>query len=108
VKSDLVSTETDLNMIALQRAFSVEGDRDEALSIARLPFTRREAESIFLNAPAGSSRKVLDFNASRETILNADLSKYRIIHFATHGILHSEHPELSGIVLSLVNERANR
>jgi CHAT domain-containing protein len=26
------------------------------------------------------------------------------VHFATHGLLHSEHPELSGIVLSLVNE----
>ncbi len=32
------------------------------------------------------------------------MSQYRIIHFATHGLLNSEHPELSGIVLSLVNE----
>jgi CHAT domain-containing protein len=27
------------------------------------------------------------------------------VHFATHAILNSEHPELSGIVLSLVDER---
>jgi CHAT domain-containing protein len=33
------------------------------------------------------------------------LSQYRIVHFATHGLLNSEHPEFSGLVFSLVNER---
>ena len=32
------------------------------------------------------------------------MSHYRIIHLATHGVLSTEHPELSGIVLSLVDE----
>src|SRR5207302_3391829 len=32
------------------------------------------------------------------------LGQYRVVHFATHGILNSMHPELSGIVLSLVDE----
>jgi CHAT domain-containing protein len=27
------------------------------------------------------------------------------VHFATHGLLNSEHPELSGVVLSLVDEQ---
>ncbi|MGH9752292.1 MAG: CHAT domain-containing protein [Blastocatellia bacterium] len=36
--------------------------------------------------------------------MNTSLDQYRIIHFATHGLLNSRHPELSGIVLSLVNE----
>ena len=26
------------------------------------------------------------------------------MHFATHGLLNSEHPELSGLVLSLVDQ----
>src|SRR5206468_10666089 len=30
---------------------------------------------------------------------------YRIIHFATHGVLNTKHPELSGLVLSLVDRR---
>src|SRR5207302_2861076 len=34
-----------------------------------------------------------------------ELAQYRIIHFATHGLLNSKHPELSGIVLSLVDEK---
>jgi CHAT domain-containing protein len=37
--------------------------------------------------------------------MSEELSKYRIIHFATHGVLDLEHPELSGIVLSMVDEK---
>ena len=35
---------------------------------------------------------------------NCLAADFRIVHFATHGLLNSEHPGLSGIVLSLVNE----
>jgi CHAT domain-containing protein len=37
--------------------------------------------------------------------MKSDLAGYRIVHFATHGLLNNEHPELSGIVLSLVDEQ---
>jgi CHAT domain-containing protein len=33
------------------------------------------------------------------------LSQYRFLHFATHGLLNSQQPELSGLVLSLVDEQ---
>jgi CHAT domain-containing protein len=46
----------------------------------------------------------LDFQASRATATSQALGQYRIIHFATHGLLDSEHPELSGLVLSLVDD----
>jgi CHAT domain-containing protein len=49
--------------------------------------------------------EAVDFLASRATATSSALAEYRIIHFATHGLLNSRHPELSGIVLSLVNER---
>src|SRR5215471_9858468 len=42
-------------------------------------------------------------DASRDTVLSSDLSQYRIVHFATHSLLNNEHPELSGVVLSLVD-----
>lgn len=74
-----------------------------ALTISRLPFTRREADAILANAPGSKRLKAVDFDASRETATGPLLSKYRYVHFATHGVLDSQHPELSGIVLSLVD-----
>jgi CHAT domain-containing protein/Tfp pilus assembly protein PilF len=71
--------------------------------LSRLPFSRDEAESILAFAPGGVSLKALSFDASRATATGSDLSQYRIVHFATHGLLNSEHPELSGLVLSLVD-----
>jgi CHAT domain-containing protein len=49
--------------------------------------------------------KALDFRASRATALSASLSQYRIVHFATHGLLNNVHPELSGLILSLVDKQ---
>ena len=45
------------------------------------------------------------FDASRATATDPALSRYRIIHFATHGILDRDNPELSAIVLSLVDRQ---
>jgi CHAT domain-containing protein len=36
--------------------------------------------------------------------MGADVSTARVVHFASHGLLNSRHPELSGVVLSLVDE----
>ncbi|MCY7377147.1 MAG: CHAT domain-containing protein [Pyrinomonadaceae bacterium] len=103
--SEQPTTNLNSSRALLERAFNLRGASNEPLPISRLPFTRREAEAILAVAPSGSWFKALDFTANRETVLSRDLSGYRIIHFATHGLLHSEHPELSGIVLSLVNEQ---
>jgi CHAT domain-containing protein len=77
-----------------------------ALGVAfnRLPFTRQEADRILALVPAEQEQQALDFAASRAFATSPQLSDYRIVHFATHGILNSQNPELSGIVLSLVNE----
>jgi CHAT domain-containing protein len=81
------------------------GVANEGLYVPRLPGTRKEAEEIVAMAPAGERRLALDFAASRETITSPELSQYRYVHLSTHGFLNSVHPELSGVVLSLVNER---
>jgi CHAT domain-containing protein/Flp pilus assembly protein TadD len=72
--------------------------------ISWLPYSRDEALAIKKVAPPGETMLALDFKASRATITSKDLSDYRILHFATHGIVNLEHPELSGIILSLVDE----
>ncbi len=77
----------------------------DGVRIARLPFTRQEAATILSLSPANESRAVFDFAASRAAVMDEELRRYRILHFATHGLLNSEQPELSGLVLSLVNEQ---
>ncbi len=66
-----------------------------------------EAEAILGLVPKSESTHAFDFAANRATVTNLQLSQYQIIHFATHGLLNSVNPELSGIVLSMVDERAN-
>lgn len=70
----------------------------------RLIFARAEAEAILRDIPIGQGLRALDFNASRATATGQELYNYRIVHFATHGLLNSGHPEMSGLVLSLVDE----
>jgi CHAT domain-containing protein len=73
--------------------------------LSRLLLTRDEAEAILSVAPRNSSLGALDFRANRATATSDELSNYRILHIATHGLLNSQHPELSGLVLSLVDDR---
>ena len=74
------------------------------LDFVRLRFSRQEADQIERLTPGNERFKALDFAASRATALGAQLAEYRIVHFATHGLINNQHPDLSGIVLSLVNE----
>jgi CHAT domain-containing protein len=71
----------------------------------RLVQSRREAELITALAPGGKLLNALDFDASRATATNSELGEYQIVHFATHSLLNNQHPELSGIVLSLVDRQ---
>lgn len=72
--------------------------------IARLPFSGREAEAIMALVPKGEGMLAVGFRASRTTAISPELSQYRYVHFATHGLLNSKHPELSGVFLSRFNE----
>jgi CHAT domain-containing protein/tetratricopeptide (TPR) repeat protein len=73
----------------------------------RLPWTRREAAAIAAVAPAGESLLALGFEASRETALSPALARYRIVHFATHGVIDARTPALSGLMLSRIGEQGD-
>ncbi|HEX7176186.1 MAG TPA: CHAT domain-containing protein [Pyrinomonadaceae bacterium] len=73
--------------------------------VPRLLASREEAEAIAAALPRGEVALVTGFGASRAAAVEPGLGRHRVIHFATHGILDSERPEMSGIVLSLVDER---
>ena len=73
----------------------------------RLPYSRQEADVIVSAGTPGSVLRALDFEASRSTALSSRLAAYDIVHFATHGFVDDARPDLSGLVLSLV-DRAGR
>lgn len=70
----------------------------------RLRFSRLEAETISSLTTPKEKFVALDFDANLQTVTSESLSEARIIHFATHGFVNSDFPELSGIVLSLISE----
>jgi CHAT domain-containing protein len=91
-----------------QRGFNELLARTQSGGIDRLMFSYQEAEAILQAARGAPTMQALGFEASREKILHTDLSAYRFIHFATHGFINNENPDLSGIVLSLYDEHGNQ
>lgn len=87
----------------LDRAVEDTGLVEAGAPIPRLPFTRAEALDLLAASRRPDDLSALDFSASVETVRGQDLGRYRIVHFATHALLDDRHPELSGIVLSLVD-----
>jgi CHAT domain-containing protein/predicted negative regulator of RcsB-dependent stress response len=81
----------------------------EGLPLARLNGTRTEAEQIskLAKASGGQADVWLDMDASEDNLGTRDVSKYRIIHVATHGLLNAERPQFTGVVLSLVGNKTN-
>jgi len=73
----------------------------------RLWETRKEANSIMALTPEELRLKLLGFNANRTVVFGPELGQYKIVHFATHGFLDHEHPELSALVLSRYDEQGN-
>lgn len=74
--------------------------------LARLPFSGIEAREIGKFAPE-QTILALGTDASRQNFLRGDFNSYRILHFATHGFLNQQNPELSGLVLSLYDKNRN-
>lgn len=71
----------------------------------RLTLSRKEADLITDSIAKGRFLKVLDFAANHQLATSSQVSEYQIVHFATHSLLNNQHPELSGVVLSLVDEQ---
>lgn len=83
------------------------GAPPQGLIFPRLLGTRAEAEQIakLMQTSGGKADLLLDLNANEEIIETKDLQNYRVIHFATHGLLNATRPQFTGIVLSLVGNK---
>jgi CHAT domain-containing protein/predicted negative regulator of RcsB-dependent stress response len=91
---------SDLTRALRDFGFAQEG----VFRVPRLPGTLREAEAIMSLVPDGSSLKAIGFAASRSLAMSSELSQYRIIHFASHGLMNGDQADLSGILLSMLDE----
>lgn len=112
LQTPLVPPETSRSepMVSAQLRSALRGVRqaDVDSGLSRLPFTLQEATAIMEVAPTGQSRMVTGFDASRALAVGGELNRYRVVHFATHGVINTQHPELSGIILSMLNQRGER
>jgi CHAT domain-containing protein len=73
--------------------------------IPNLPGSRNEAIAIQQITGPARTRLVMGYEANREAIMSSSIARQRIIHFATHGMMDTRHPEMSGLVLSMFNKR---
>lgn len=89
---------------AAETVTSSRSEDDMLGTLPRLRFSRSEADAISALAPE-TNLTALDFEARRDLVVSGSLRDFRTIHFATHGLLNSRHPELSGLVLSMVDEK---
>lgn len=93
----------DVAKVKLARSLRDIGDEDVPLQ--RLEYSLKEANAIAAVAPRGSWMKAVGFKANRALATSPLLKQFSIVHFATHGIVNDKNPELSGIVLSMFDER---
>src|SRR5262249_5050303 len=73
----------DVEPSELTRAIRTMNFSDARVGLTRLPFSRREADSIIALTPVGTGLKATDFDASRDLAMGQQMNQYRILHFAT-------------------------
>jgi CHAT domain-containing protein/predicted negative regulator of RcsB-dependent stress response len=76
-------------------------------AFARLSNTRAEAESLLALSQGGHNLRAVDFDANRTLFMSGQLASYRVIHIATHAVAEPSRPELSQLVLSLVDSNGH-
>jgi CHAT domain-containing protein/Flp pilus assembly protein TadD len=78
------------------------GDSEDPSTLESLFYTKFELANL-RDAAGPESLMITSFDATRENLASLDLTKYAILHFATHGVFDPKQPEISGLFLSMVN-----
>jgi CHAT domain-containing protein len=84
-----------------QATSSAEGLSQANRGFPRLPGSRQEAAVIREVAQNEDAEILLGFDANRNRALSPEIGNYRYLHFATHSVFDDEHPQSSGVILSL-------
>jgi CHAT domain-containing protein len=88
----LVSGDATSNSSEQSKSASVDGIVSRGFSLERLPMTAEEVKGIasFFDATPSNTEIRTGMQATKQELLQTDLSRYKYIHFATHGILPVE------------------
>jgi CHAT domain-containing protein len=76
--------------------------------LRRLRASGTEADAIAALLPPQEVFKAVGCAASRSAVTEGGLDLFRTVHFATHGFIESDRPELSRLVMSLYDENGQR
>ncbi|MGI8503099.1 MAG: CHAT domain-containing protein, partial [Hassallia sp.] len=101
-KEPAIADNLNLDRSSLQRALR---NLNRNGLIPPLPGTRTEAEEILKLVSPSQSIHAYDFDANYNFATSPELKQYRFLQFATHGIVDTTNPELSGIVLSQIDKQ---
>ena len=108
--ADPVFDEHDIRLTAQvgnARHVATRGQANQVPRLQRLPGTGSEADAISRLARKDQVLKATGFAASRDAVLTSPLSDYRLLHFATHGLIDTNNPERSGLGLSAFDRHGN-
>lgn len=97
----------DEKKIEKQPDFELEMALRDFSSISRLPYTREEGYNI-KKLFGSDSEMLLDFDANLEKLNTLNLQQFPFIHFSTHTLINEKNPELSGLLLSMVDGNGNK
>ena len=95
----------------ITQAYPLRGDQAEpraAVSTARLTrleSSAREASQISALFGVGRVELLQGADATRDAVLAKDLGGYQFIHLASHGVIDSEIPQLSALILGTYGRR---
>lgn len=105
-KTGLAESVSILDARLIPAAFATRSEHNRRFM--RLLHSAEEADEILAVTPLGKGTAAQGFAATRETAIRSLAGDYKIVHFATHSFINHEHPELSGIVLSMVNQDGSK
>jgi len=78
---------------------SADGFAESAFDLAALPHASAEARAIARFGGPGTE-VLTGPSASERRLREARLDRFRVLHFATHGLLDTRHPSRSGLLLT--------
>jgi CHAT domain-containing protein/tetratricopeptide (TPR) repeat protein len=74
--------------------------RDGSTPLEQLPYAKAEVEEISKLYPKASTTLLIGKDATEENAKQLDLQDYRVLHFASHGLIDEDHPQFSSLILN--------